>query len=172
MTAPPKRGTRTLNVKKSRKAAGADRGKPPAPGDRKAQRKRVVLSNNNALEVSSLKDLEKDNALDIANEGQMRGIPEGAVDALRAVDAFKPTQGWHMFRRPAVLMRKEAMQVAQLLKEVEETGEGKAKKTIRRVLTGDRLSGKSTLLLQGLLMAHLRNWVVINLPEGKQALNS
>jgi small subunit ribosomal protein S29 len=161
MNPAPKRGTKTLNVKKGRKAAGGDTGKPPAVGERKALRKRIVLSNNNALEVSTLQDLDKNNALSAENEGGVRGIPEEAVDALRAVEAFKRSQGWSLFRRPAVLMRKETVQLAKLMKEVESD-----KKTLRRIVHGNRMSGKSTLLLQGLLMAHLRDWVIINLPDG------
>lgn len=167
LSAAPKKGVKTLNTKKSKGAASGDSGKRPAQGERKAQRKRIVLSNDNALEVSSLKDLTKANVLSDANEGLVMGIPESVVDSLRDVGAFKTTQGWSFFRRPAVLMRKEAIQLAKLFKEAEEAATGKEKKTIRRILTGKRMSGKSTLLLQGLSMAFLRQWFVINLPEGE-----
>jgi small subunit ribosomal protein S29 len=162
MVAAPKKGVKSLNTKKSKKPAQGDSGKRPGQGERKALRKRIVLSNNNALEVSSLKDLGKSNVLDEKNEGVVMGLPAETVDALRAVDAFKPTQGWSLFRRPAVLMRKEAIALATSFKEAESS-----KKTIRRILSGERMSGKSTLLLQGLAMGHLREWFVINLPEGK-----
>jgi small subunit ribosomal protein S29 len=168
ITAAPKKGVKSLNTKKGKQAYAADTGKRPAQGDRKAQRKRIVLSNDNALEVTSLKDLDKSNVLSEQNEGKVMGLPaEPVVDALRAVEAFKTTQGWSMFRRPAVLMRKEAIQVARLFKEVEESASGQAKKTIRRIISGERMSGKSTLLLQGLTMGFLRDWFVISLPEGK-----
>jgi small subunit ribosomal protein S29 len=160
--AAPKKGLKSLNIKRSKKA-GADMGKRPAPGERKALRKRIVLSNNNALEVASLKDLDKASALSEANEGKMKGIPEDAVDVLRAVEAFKPNQGWSLFRRPAVLMRKETIQLAQLMQEAE------GKKTIRRIVAGERMAGKTTMVLQGLLMAYLRGWTVINLPDGRWA---
>ncbi|KAL1610964.1 hypothetical protein SLS59_000601 [Nothophoma quercina] len=172
MTAAPKKGVKTLNTKKSKGGSSADTGKRPAQGERKAQRKRIVLSNNNALEVSSLKDLTKANVLSEANEGLVMGLPEPVVDALRDVEAFKTTQGWSFFRRPAVLMRKEAVQLAKLLKEAEEAATGKDKKTIRRILTGKRMSGKSTLLLQGLSMAFLRQWFVISLPECQDIVNA
>ena len=167
MTAAPKKGVKSLNTKKGRKAAAGDTGKRPAQGERKALRKRIVLSNNNALEVSSLKDLDKANVLSEHNEGKVMGLPEPVVDALRAVEAFKTTQGWSLFRRPAVLMRKEAIQIAALFKEVEESASGQQKKTIRRILSGERMSGKSTLLLQALSMGFLRDWFVISLPEGR-----
>jgi small subunit ribosomal protein S29 len=166
MVAAPKKGVKSLNTKKGKQAYQADTGKRPAQGERKALRKRIVLSNNNALEVSSLKDLDKNNVFNEKNEGKVMGLPVDTVDALRAVDAFKPRQGWSLFRRPAVLMRKEAIQLAKLFKEVEDSPEGQQKKTIRRILSGDRMSGKSTLLLQGLTMGLLREWFVISLPEG------
>ncbi|KAF2832196.1 hypothetical protein CC86DRAFT_313067 [Ophiobolus disseminans] len=168
---PPKKGVKSLNTKKSKKAA-ADAGKRPAQGERKAQRKRIVLSNNNALEVSSLKDLGKENVLSEQNEGKVMGIPGDTVDALRDVEAFKTTQGWSLFRRPAVLMRKEAVQLARLFKEVEDSAAGQQKRTIRRILSGDRKSGKSTLLLQGLTMGFLREWFVINLPEAQDIVSA
>ncbi|KAF1914994.1 mitochondrial ribosomal death-associated protein 3-domain-containing protein [Ampelomyces quisqualis] len=171
MVTSPKKGVKSLNTKKSKAARQADTGKRPAPGERKALRKRIVLSNNNALEVLSLRDLSKDNVLNASNEGSVMGLPGDTVDALRAVDAFKPTQGWGLFRRPAVLMRKEAIQLAKLFREVEDSAPGQ-KKTIRRILSGERMSGKTTLLLQGLAMGHLREWFVINLPDAKDIVNA
>jgi small subunit ribosomal protein S29 len=186
MVAAPKRGVKSLNVKKGRKGVQADTGKRPNPGERKALRKRIVLSNNNALEVSSLVDLERQSVLSKKNQGQVKGLPEEVVDSLRAVDAFKPTQGWSLFRRPATLIRKETVELAALIQEaeggpkktekVEEADGGAegtavkaaevAKKTIRRVIVGEKMSGKSSLLLQGLAMAFVRKWVVVNLPDG------
>lgn len=160
LTAAPKRGQRTLNVKKG-KSAHQDSGKRPGVGERKAARKRIVLTNDNALEVTSLKDMTKANILNEANQGKVLGIPEATVDGLRVLEAFKTTQGWSMFRRPATLVRKETVELAKLVKDVE--GQ---KKTIRRILSGDRLSGKSTLVLQALSMGLLREWIVINIPEG------
>jgi small subunit ribosomal protein S29 len=166
MVAAPKKGIKQLNTKKGKSGTAGDAGKRPAQGERKALRKRIVLSNNNALEVSSLKDLGKQNVLSEQNEGKVMGIPDSTVDALRDVGAFKPTQGWSLFRRPAVLMRKEAIQLARLFSEVEASS-GEKKKTIRRILSGEQMSGKTTLLLQGLSMGILREWFVINIPEGK-----
>jgi len=167
MTAAPKKGIKSLNTKKGKSTPGGDAGKRPGQGERKALRKRIVLSNDNALHVSSLQDLDKANVLSEKNEGKVMGLPqEHVVDALRAVDAFKPNQGWSLFRRPAVLMRKEAIQLARLFQEVEDSTGAQQKKTIRRILCGERASGKTTLLLQGLTMAFLRDWFVINLPEG------
>lgn len=167
--AAPKKGVKSFQGKRN---TAADTGKRPAQGERKAQRKRIVLSNNNALEVSSLKDLNNANVLSEANEGRMMGLSGDTVDILRDVEAFKTTQGWSLFRRPAVLMRKDAIKLAKLLNEVENSAQGQQKRTIRRVISGDRKSGKSTLVLQGLAMAYLRDWFVINLPEGMELYSS
>ncbi|CAI6341628.1 unnamed protein product [Periconia digitata] len=164
----PRRGEKTLNVKKGKKAPNYDMGKRPNPGERKAQRKRIVLSNNNALAVASLQDLSPKNVLDPSIEGKVMGFPEEIVDALRAEEAFKPSQGWGLFRRPAALVRKETAQLATLIKAVEDAKAEKQPRTIRRLVTGDLMSGKSTLLLQGLAMAHLRGWFVINLPNAQE----
>ncbi|CBX97079.1 hypothetical protein LEMA_P102100.1 [Plenodomus lingam JN3] len=170
-SAAPKKGVKTLRVGKKKTAA--DTGKRPAQGERKALRKRIVLSNNNALEVTSLKDLNKENVLSEENEGRVMGLPaEQAVDKLRTVDAFRPSQGWSLFRRPAVLIRKEAIQIARLFKEVEASSTDARKKTIRRILSGERMSGKSTLLLQSLAMGFLRDWFVISLPEAQDIVNA
>lgn len=168
-SAAPKRGTKTLNVKRGRTQPGGDTGKRPAPGERKAYRKRIVLSNDNALEVSSLEDLDQATVLDRSNQGEMRGLPDPVIDALRAIEAFKPTQGWRFFRRPATLMRSETIKLADLMKDAE-NGTAGQKKTVRRVVSGDRLSGKSALLLQGLAMASMKEWVIINIPEGMYAM--
>lgn len=168
----PKKGVKTLNTKKSKKGGGSDTGKRPAQGERKALRKRIVLSNNNALEVTSLQDLSKENILSGQIEGKVMGLPEQVVDALRAVEAFKISQGWSLFRRPAMLMRKETVQFAKLFAQVEEAAKGKSQKTIRRILTGQRMSGKSTMLLQALSVGFLRDWFVINLPEGQSHKSS
>lgn len=111
-----------------------------------------------------MKDLNGKNLRAEAVKGAVVGLPEPVVDSLRAVEAFKTTQGWNMFRRPATLMRKESLQIAAFVDDVEAAV---GKKTVRKIIVGDRASGKSTLLLQGLAMAFLRNWVVINIPEAK-----
>ncbi|KAG9377845.1 DAP3 domain containing protein [Pyrenophora tritici-repentis] len=104
MTAAPKKGIKSLNTKKGKSTPGGDAGKRPGQGERKALRKRIILSNDNALHVSSLQDLDKANVLSEKNEGKVMGLPqEHVVDALRAVDAFKPNQAWSLFRRPAGL---------------------------------------------------------------------
>ena len=157
----PVRGQKKTFVKKKEAPKTELRGKRPAPGERKAYRKRIVLSNTNALPVHGMEDLSVENMFKQESRGVVLGIPGDTVDQLRAVDAFKPTQAWGMFRRPAMLVRNETVEYAKLLEELQ--GQGKS---VRRVLVGERGSGKSLIALQAMTMAFLRGWTVINVPEG------
>ncbi|KAG0650586.1 hypothetical protein D0Z07_2769 [Hyphodiscus hymeniophilus] len=107
-------------------------GKPPMPGERKAMRKRIVLSNTNALQVEGLEDLSKDMDM-AAHTGKVVGIPGDVVDSLRAAEAFKVSQGWGMFRRPALLIREESVKITESLKRSEEE-----KKELLLVVDGER----------------------------------
>ena len=135
-------------------------GKPPMPGERKAMRKRIVLSNSNALQVEGLEDLSRD--LELARHvGKVFGIPGEIVDSLRAVEAFKVSQGWGMFRRPALLIREESVKLIEGMKrsEAEKTG-------LVLVIDGERGTGKSLMLLHAMATAFVRGWIVLNIPEG------
>ena len=159
----PKRGrSRNFVATRDKKAVTVDRGKRPAVGERKALRKRIVLSNTNALEVHGMRDVAADSMVDEGLRGQVLGIPGPVVDQLRAVEAFQVPQSWALFRRPAMLIRRETMDFGRDLEQIE-----REKKSIRRVLVGDRGSGKSLLVLQAMTMAFLKRWVVVNIPNGK-----
>lgn len=86
------------------------------------------------------------------------------MDQLRAVEAFKTTQSWGLFQSPGTLMRRETVDMGKLIADMSE--EGGSRKTVRRVLVGEKGSGKSMMLLQAMTMAFLKGWTVINLPEG------
>lgn len=159
-TGPPKRGSRNFRVKKK---PVAQTGRKPLPGERKASRKRVVLSNTNALEVEGMQDITAESIVDEQLRGQVLGIPSPLINRLLAVDAFKPRQGWSLFRRPGTLIRKQTLQYGRW---IEHTSMNKVKRSLRRVLVGERGSGKTTMLLQAMTMAFLHDWVVINLPDG------
>lgn len=135
-------------------------GKPPMPGERKAMRKRIVLSNTNALQVEGLHDLSKDMEMAV-HTGKVVGLPGEVVDSLRAVEAFKVTQGWGMFRRPALLIREESVFVTENMKAAEEQKAG-----LRLVIDGQRGTGKSLMLLHAMATAFVRGWIVLNIPEG------
>ena len=161
----PEKGQKTNFVKKSGKRVSIDRGKRPAVGERKALRKRVVLSNTNALEVKGLEDFEERIMTDAASVGRIVGIPGSLVDRLRVVQAFKPSQGWSLFRRPAMLVRQETVEYGKLMQELASN-----QKSVRRVLVGERASGKSVMLLQAMAMAMMKGWVVISIPDGRHLL--
>jgi len=161
--AKPIRGAKQTFTKKKNKPQKQDRSRRPAIGERKALRKRIVLSNTNALEVQDMQDFSAQSIVDENFWGQVLGIPEPVVDGLRAVEAFKVTQGWSLFRRPAMLMRRDTLKLG---KEIEEISQKDSTKSIRRVFVGERGCGKTLMLLQAMTMAMLKDWVVINIPDG------
>ena len=157
------RGAKQTFIKTKKPPPKVPRAARPAIGERKALRKRIILSNTNALEVPGLQDLNAESMVDETLRGQVMGIPGPVVDQLRAVQAFKVAQGWPLFRRPAMLIRRETLDFG---KEMESLVLQGGKKTVRRVFVGERGSGKSLMLLQAMTMAFLKGWVVINIPEG------
>lgn len=155
------RGVKKTFTRKKDKLQKTDRARRPAIGERKALRKRIVLSNTNALEVEGLRDLTPESLVDERLRGQVLGIPGPVVDQLRVVEAFKSSQGWPLFRRPAMLVRRETVDLGKEMETIESE-----KKAVRRVLVGERGSGKTIMLLQAMTMAFMKGWVVINIPEG------
>lgn len=146
---------------KKKKAQSAAPMKKPNPGERKAFRKRIQLSNNSAIEVQGTEPLTADVMVDAASAGKLFALSDQLVDQLRTLEAFKPTQSWNLFRKPHVLLRAELVDLMAKLE-----GSVSSKEAARIVLRGSRLSGKSLALLQAMSYALLKNWVVINLPEG------
>ncbi|KAK3335382.1 mitochondrial ribosomal death-associated protein 3-domain-containing protein [Cercophora scortea] len=157
------RAGKKIKLGKFKKNTTADRGKAPAPGERKAYRKKILLSNNNALPVPGLADLSAEDMLNPKNAATVLSIPDAVVDQLRASEAFKPTQCWGVFRKPSVLLRSETIDLMTRMK-----GAAKQKQTLRLVVTGDRITGKSMLLLQAMTHAFLNDWIVVNIPEGQE----
>ncbi|KAI9683336.1 MAG: 37S ribosomal protein S23 mitochondrial [Trizodia sp. TS-e1964] len=153
---------RSNGIVLKKKSAPARAGKPPLPGERKAQRKRVSLMNSNALPVPGMPDLTPETMADPQRVGSMLGLGLDLIEQLRAVEAFKPTQGWGWFRRPAALVRAESVRLGEFI--ARESGGGTSR---RVVLSGERGSGKSVLLLQALAMGFAQGWTVISIPEGE-----
>ena len=114
--------------------------------------------------------MSKEAFVDPESQGKVMGIPGPLVDSLRTVSAFKPGQGWYLYRQPASLIRQEAVEFAQMMAAIEE---GTASElSVSRVIHGGRKTGKSVLLLQAMASAFLRNWVVINFSERKFVLTT
>lgn len=142
-------------------------GKPIAPGERKAFRKRIVLSNNNALDVPGFPELTTELMTNPDSVGKIASLPGELVDQLRTVEAFKPTQNWGLFRSPHMLIRKETVELTKkLVDDIQD------KKTVRMVVDGKRSSGKSMLGLQAMAAGLMNKWVVINLPEGNDLVEA
>lgn len=158
---------KTLRLTKNKRAATT---RPPAVGERRALRKKVVLSNTNAIEVAlqDFKTATTKSAQLQEVQGKVLGLGNSTVDALRALEAFKPTQGWALFHRPATLVRKETVDIAQKLEDVAQQPGW----TVREVFCGERGSGKSVLQLQAMAMASLRKWIVVHIPEAKDLTNA
>ncbi|OLN87942.1 37S ribosomal protein S23, mitochondrial [Colletotrichum chlorophyti] len=159
-----RRGKINQNARKKRDNVKV---KKPAPGERKAFRKRITLSNQNALAVEGLENATQQTLASNESKGSVVGLPDKLVDQLRVLEAFKTTQCWGLFRRPHVLVRDETVKLAKRL-----DGAVKERQTLRMVLTGDKIAGKSMLLLQSMAHSLLNNWVVINIPEAQDLTNS
>ncbi|KAK2750175.1 37S ribosomal protein S23 mitochondrial [Myotisia sp. PD_48] len=143
------------------------------PDERKAISHRIILTNNNALEVPSLRELSASNLSENALKGEVVALPGTLQDQLKAVQAFKRSQGWSFFRRPCVLMREETIELAQLMGELEggAAEEKKERSASMNLVTGDRGTGKSVHLLQAAAMAFLKNWVVVTIPDAIDQVN-
>jgi small subunit ribosomal protein S29 len=169
---PPKKGVKNLVLKKKARAIGHN---PPHEGERKAFKNRIILSNTNAQEVPDLHDLSVENMADNATLGKVMAIPGPVVDSLRTLGAFKRNQGWSNYRRPACLVTEDSWNLGKIMEDLGSNSHGNgdsSSNSIRRVISGQRKSGKSVLLLQAMAMAILRKWVVINIPECKGPFNS
>jgi small subunit ribosomal protein S29 len=157
------------NSKQGRKVASQNQGrggaaspKKPAAGERKALRKRIQLSNSNALPVPGLEDARKNDLAKPENIGLVLSISGQVQDQLRAVEAFKATQFWHLFRNASTLVRAETVDMVQRMEAAAAN-----KQTLRLVYDGPKISGKSLMLLQGMTHGFLNDWIVINVPEGQ-----
>ncbi|KAK0668293.1 putative mitochondrial SSU ribosomal protein S23 precursor [Cercophora samala] len=143
-----------------------DRGKPPAPGERKAFRKKIVLSNDNALPVPWVTEMEASSLSNENKVGTIVSLPPAVQDQLRATEAFQPTQTWGLFRKPSTLIRKETVELVGKMEKATAN-----KQTARVVLTGEKISGKSTMLIQAQSYAYLNNWIVIHFPDAQELTN-
>lgn len=153
------RAGKKLTVARKKPSA---RPKTPLPGERKAYRKRILLSNSNALPVEGLVELDGEHMLNRENVAKVMSLPGPVIDQLRTVEAFKPTQTWGLFRDPSLLIRPETVDLMNRMQESVAN-----KQTLKLVIDGDKLTGKSILLLQALTQAFLKDWIVINIPEGE-----
>lgn len=161
---PKLRESRSARIKKKTK----ERPKPPPIGQRKTERRRIVLSNTNALQVQGLETLKVDNMADAAKVGSVLALDGPVIDQLREAKAFKTTQNWNMFRAPSTLVRGETVEVGADIQDVNESvssSAGTDAVTMRRLVVGEKASGKSIHLLQAMSLAYMNKWVVVNIPD-------
>jgi hypothetical protein len=145
-----------------------EKARPPPVGERKAIRKRIVLSNPNALEVEGLQELSEETMVDSRLRGTALALPVPMLDQLRAVQAFKPKQGWSIFRRPCTVLRRETLELGRFFDNV--TGDVERRgAVIKKIVGGARKSGKSVHLLQAMAMGFIKKWVVFTIPEGNRS---
>lgn len=138
-----------------------DSRKRPAVGERRQQRTRIVLSNPNALDVKGLDDLSLRTFNDDKSVGRILSFDGQTIDQLRESRAFKRSQSWGLFRKPATLIRGENVQIGQWMAQ-------SGTDSRRIVVSGEGSSGKSVLLAQTMAMAFLKGWVVINIPDAQE----
>lgn len=161
--APKYRQAKSARMKKK---VRVDRPRPPPVGERRALRKRIVLSNPNALEVPGMRDISPETMVDENLRGSVVGIPVPMLDQLRAVQAFKPKQGWSIFRRPGTVMRNHTLRMGRAFDAISGDGDQKGG-VVKQIVTGARGTGKSVHLLQAMTMAFAKQWVVFTVPEGE-----
>lgn len=155
-------------VLRRKRKTKVERARPPAVGERKALRKRIVLSNPNALEVEGMQDLSPETMVDARLRGTVLGLPVTMLDQLRAVQAFKPKQGWSIFRRPGTVLRRDTLEMGRMFEKISGDGDASEKgKVVKKVITGLKGSGKTVHLLQAMAMGFLKKWVVITVPDGR-----
>ncbi|KAK4192779.1 mitochondrial ribosomal death-associated protein 3-domain-containing protein [Podospora australis] len=154
-----------LTIKK--KKVNHNEGKAPAPGERKAYRKKIVLSNDNALPVPWLKNMNAEHLASPQSAGKVLSLPSELQDQLRASEAFQPSQNWGFFRKPSTLVRTETVDLVTRMQD-----SASEKKTLRLVVTGSKLVGKSTMLLQAMAHAYLNGWIVIHIPDAQELVNA
>ncbi|KAI1614486.1 mitochondrial ribosomal death-associated protein 3-domain-containing protein [Exophiala viscosa] len=151
------------------KKKSRERPKLPPVGERRAQRRRIVLSNTNALEVDGMENWSKENLINPELTGKMMGLNGDLLDQLRDAKAFQRTQNWSLFRRPATLIRNETNAVGQDIEQVNRAQDGK---TVKHLVVGEKASGKSILALQTMCMAYMKDWVVLNVPDAQEFTNN
>lgn len=156
VNAPRLRESRSARINKKSK----ERPKPPPVGQRRTERRRIVLSNTNAIPLQNHDKLTTENMSDSGRIGQVLALDGPLLDQLREAKAFKTTQNWNLFRTPSTLFRQET---AELGCDIEDVNEQKT--TLERLIVGEKMSGKSVHLLQAMSMAYLNKWMVINVPD-------
>ena len=111
-----------------------------------------------------MQEFSEETMVDTRIRGSVLGLPVPMITQLRALQAFKPSQGWSLFRRPAVVLRRETLEMGRIVEGISTEGPDQGK-VVKKILTGKRACGKSVHLLQAMAMGLLKKWVVISIPD-------
>ncbi|KAF8472788.1 mitochondrial ribosomal death-associated protein 3-domain-containing protein [Kalaharituber pfeilii] len=111
VVAPPKKGGSTLKLKRKRVVQTS---RPAEHGLRRAQRKNLVLSNNNAINVP-LATFKAQTAVTTHDVGRVFSFEGQMVDTLKTLEGFQRKQGWEFFRTPSTLVREESIEIGRLI---------------------------------------------------------
>ncbi|CAL5868444.1 uncharacterized protein PFLUO_LOCUS2669 [Penicillium psychrofluorescens] len=161
----------SMSIRRKKKKP-VDRVRPPPVGERKALKKRIVLSNPNALEIEGMADLSAETMSNPSLRGTIMGLPVDKLDQLRAVEAFKPKQSWSLFRRPSTVFRRSTYEMGRLIDQITGDVEGAQQgKVVKKIVTGPKGSGKTVHLLQAMTMAFIKKWVVITVPDARELVS-
>ena len=106
------KGSTTLKIKK--KGPPVKVSKPAEVGARRAERKRLVLANANALEVE-LPSLTAVIAKEDRADGAVFRFEGAMIDTLRTLEGFQIKQGWEFFHTPSTLVRGESVELGKLM---------------------------------------------------------
>ncbi|KAF8428135.1 mitochondrial ribosomal death-associated protein 3-domain-containing protein [Tirmania nivea] len=158
------KGSTTLKIKK--KGPPVKVSKPAEVGARRAERKRIVLANANALEVE-LPTLTAAIAKEDRADGAVFKFEGAMIDTLRTLEGFQIKQGWEFFHTPSTLVRGESVELGKLMAWINGEKLAGESRSGRRIITAPRGAGKSVLLIQAMAWAHQRDWVVLTIPNAQ-----
>lgn len=105
------KGSTTLKIKKKTPVKVS---RPNEVGARRAERKKLVLANPNALEVP-LPPLTPQLAIKKDAIGAMFTFEGQMVDTLKNLGGFQLKQGWEFFFKPSTLVRDESIKLGTLI---------------------------------------------------------
>ena len=149
---------------KGRETRISAKAKPPERGARRLIRKKLVLSNPNALDVADIGELSAQSIQGAGSPARVMAIPGPMIERLRTVGAFQHTQGWRYFRRPCTLVRQHTCELTERVNAI--SSNPSSGQVHRSIVVGERGSGKSMHLLQAMTLAFANDWIVIHIPEG------
>ncbi|BGP39668.1 hypothetical protein JCM10450v2_003638 [Rhodotorula kratochvilovae] len=101
--------------------------------------------------------------------GQVRAFPDRALEVFKTLSIPTSLKREHAFTpKPATVVREATLELARTLDEAKKVSSREG----RYVLTGEKGTGKSSLLLQAVSYAQSTDWIVLYLPSATPLVNS